>query len=68
MVGFPQNAVPGQVDAEVIDRLMLVFTILTALFISGAVLTFLRFPLGEDDHRERVRQLAESEAARARSG
>lgn len=68
MVGFPQNAVPGQVDAEVIDRLMLVFTILTALFISGAVLTFLRFPLGEDDHRERVRQLAESAAARTGSG
>jgi GPH family glycoside/pentoside/hexuronide:cation symporter len=58
LVGFPQNAVPGQVDPEVIDRLILTFTVLTALFISSAVAIFLRFPLEEGDHVERVRQLA----------
>lgn len=56
-VGFPENAVPGQVDAAVIDRLMLLFTVLTALFVTCAVLVFLRFPLGEDDHAQRVAKL-----------
>ena len=58
-IGFPQDAVPGQVDPLIIDRLMLIFTILTALFIAGAVWTFLRFPLDEHDHAERVATLAE---------
>ena len=58
LVGFPDNAVPGQVDAAVIDRLMLVFTILTALFIGGAVWAFTRYPLSEADHTERVAVLA----------
>lgn len=57
MVGFPQNAVPGQVDPAVIERLMLAFTVLTALFVTCAVLVFLRYPLGEDDHAERVERL-----------
>lgn len=56
-VGFPANAVPGEVDPAVIERLMLSFTILTALFVTCAVLVFLRFPLGEDDHAERVARL-----------
>lgn len=63
LIGFPQNAVPGQVDADIITRLMLIFTILTALFISAAVWTFLRFPLGEQDHADRLATLA----ARAQS-
>lgn len=58
LVGFPQNAVPGQVDPAVIDRLMLVFVILTAVFVGLAIAMFLRFPLGEDDHNERVAALA----------
>ncbi|MFA9199794.1 MAG: MFS transporter [Cypionkella sp.] len=58
LVGFPQNAVPGQVDADVIERLMLVFVILTAAFVSLSIAMFLRFPLGEDDHNERLEALA----------
>jgi GPH family glycoside/pentoside/hexuronide:cation symporter len=61
-VGFPDNAVPGQVDPAVIERLMLSFTILTALFVTCAVLVFLRFPLGEDDHAERVAMLQSGNA------
>jgi glycoside/pentoside/hexuronide:cation symporter, GPH family len=57
-VGFPQNAVPGQVDPAVIDRLMLSFTLFTIFFVGCAVAIFLRFPLGEADHDERLRQLA----------
>jgi glycoside/pentoside/hexuronide:cation symporter, GPH family len=56
-VGFPQNAVPGQVDAAVIERLMLAFTVLTAVFVVSAVLVFLRYPLGEADHAERLETL-----------
>ena len=58
MVGFPQDAVPGAVDPAVIDRLMLVFVVLTALFVTAAILMFVRFPLGEDDHNARVEALA----------
>jgi len=61
-VGFPANAVPGEVDPAVIERLMLSFTILTALFVTCAVLVFLRFPLGEDDHAERVAMLQSGNA------
>lgn len=57
LVGFPQNAVPGAVDPEVIDRLMLTFVILTVVFVSAAVAMFVRFPLGEEDHNERVASL-----------
>jgi len=58
-VGFPQNATPGGVEPEVIERLMLAFTLLTAFFITTAIVVFLRFPLGEADHNERLRRLAE---------
>lgn len=60
-VGFPQNAVPGQVDPAVIERLMLTFTICTIFFVACAVTMFLRFPLGEIDHEERLRLLADGE-------
>lgn len=71
MVGFPQNAVPGAVDPAVIDRLILVFVILTALFVTAAIAMFLRYPLGEDDHNSRIATLAAREnglAAQSPSG
>jgi GPH family glycoside/pentoside/hexuronide:cation symporter len=55
--GIPDNAAPGMIDPAVIERLILWFTVLTALFIAGAVLVFLRFPLGEADHEERLVRL-----------
>ena len=61
LVGFPQNAVPGQVDPVVIERLMLSFTLFTMFFVACAVAIFLRFPLGEADHEERLRKLAGSD-------
>lgn len=57
LVGFPQDAVPGLVDAAVIDRLMAMFTILTAILIGAAIMVFLRFPLGEADHSARIAAL-----------
>ncbi len=57
-VGFPQHAVPGQVDPAVIERLVLAFICLTGFFVICSVLIFLRFPLGEADHEERLRILA----------
>ena len=51
---------PGAVDAVVIDRLMLLYTILTAAFVTFAVLVFIRFPLGEDDHAQRIAKLRET--------
>ncbi|WP_165961141.1 MFS transporter [Qipengyuania sediminis] len=57
-VGMPREAVPGAVDPEVIQRLMLVFVVLTLSFFAGAITMFLRFPLDEKGHEERLRLLA----------
>lgn len=57
-VGMPREAVPGAVDPAVIERLMLSFTLLTIVFIGGAIAMFLRFPLDEEGHRARLRALA----------
>ncbi len=57
-VGFPPNAVPGQVDAAIIERLMLIFLLLTLFFVSISIFIFLRFPLGEADHLERLQRLS----------
>lgn len=62
-VGLPREAVPGAVDPEVIDGLMLTFVVLTILFFTGAITMFLRFPLDEHGHRERLRTLAARAAA-----
>ncbi|MFN7159205.1 MAG: MFS transporter, partial [Erythrobacter cryptus] len=61
-VGFPANAQPGAVDGTVIERLMLLYTLLTAVLVSGAVLVFLRFPLGEADHADRLARLGATRA------
>lgn len=61
-VGFPANAQPGAVDGAVIERLMLLYTLLTAGLVSGAVLVFLRFPLGEADHADRLARLGATRA------
>lgn len=62
-VGLPREAVPGAIDPLVIDRLMLTFVVLTIIFFIGAITMFLRFPLDEDGHRERLRTLAARAAA-----
>jgi len=61
-VGFPANAQPGAIDGAVIERLMLLYTLLTAVLVSGAVLVFLRFPLGEADHADRLARLGATRA------
>lgn len=57
-VGLPREAVPGAVDPAVIERLMLTFVVLTLAFFAGAIAMFLRFPLDERGHAERLRLLA----------
>lgn len=57
-VGLPREAVPGTVDPGVLANLMLSFTILTVLFFGSAIFMFLRFPLDQSDHEERLRMLA----------
>ena len=59
-VGFPAGAIPGQVDAAVIERLMLAFLLLTLFFVGTSISIFLRFPLGETDHQDRLQRLSQS--------
>ena len=54
-----------------LHRLILVFVILTSLFVTAAITMFLRYPLGEDDHNSRIATLAAREnglAAQSPSG
>lgn len=57
-VGMPRDAVPGAVDIAVINQLMLMFVILTLIFFAGAITMFLRFPLDEAGHQDRIDRLA----------
>jgi GPH family glycoside/pentoside/hexuronide:cation symporter len=56
--GFPENAQPGQVAAETIDRLATLFPLLYLTLACSAAIAFLRFPFGADEHRVRVAGLA----------
>jgi glycoside/pentoside/hexuronide:cation symporter, GPH family len=57
-VGFPENAQPGQVAPETIDRLATLFPLLYLTLACSAAIAFLRFPFGAAEHRARVAGLA----------
>ena len=56
--GFPENAKPGEVSSEVIDRLALSFGITTTIIGLLCVYLFTRFPLGRADHEARLAEIA----------
>jgi glycoside/pentoside/hexuronide:cation symporter, GPH family len=62
--GLPAKAVPGKVDAIVIDRLSIAYGLLVVLAAIGSTLIFRRFPITRADHEAR---LAVLDAARAKS-
>ena len=54
---FPQAAVAGQVDADVLDRLALYYmTVLLGIGIMG-ILVLRHFPISRESHNERLRVL-----------
>lgn len=62
LAGIPAKAVPGQVPADVIDRLALGYSVIVTLFAIGIALILRRFPITRADHEARLAALA---AARA---
>jgi len=56
--GFPENAQPGEVPAQVIDRLAVTFAIATTAIGVLCAWLFTRFPLGRADHEARLADIA----------
>lgn len=60
IAGFPENAQPGQVSAQVIDRLSITFAIAATIIGIGCAWLFTRFPLGRADHEARLAEIAQA--------
>lgn len=67
LVGFPDQAQPGQVEQGVLDSLALVFVMATALSTGIAILCLARYPISRTQHLENVQRLAERTAAEGRA-
>ena len=57
VVGLPANAKPGEVPAEVIDNLALVYVVAVATFAAAIAMVLRRFPITRADHEARVAAL-----------
>lgn len=56
--GLPEKAVPGRVPEGVIDTLVAGYVLVIVTLGIGVIWRIRHFPIGRDDHEERVRQLA----------
>ena len=63
LAGLPDKAVPGAVDAAVINRMMLIYGVLVVILAVAAALLFKRFPITRAEHEARLELLGD--AARA---
>ena len=63
LVGFPDQATPGEVGQGVLDSLALVFVLATALSTGIAILCLSRYPISRTLHLQNVQRLAERTAA-----
>jgi glycoside/pentoside/hexuronide:cation symporter, GPH family len=61
--GIPAQAVPGQVDAAILDRFALSFLALVIIIAIASMSFLVRFPITRADHQARLHLLA----ARARA-
>ena len=57
LAGLPENARPGQVPVEVVDRLSMTYIIAVAIFAVLIALVLRRFPITRADHEARVAAL-----------
>lgn len=57
-VGFPSGATPGQVDPAILERLVLIYMVVTLAIALAAAAVFLRFPFGRAEHEARLAALA----------
>ena len=59
-IQLPAQAVPGTVDPAIVDNLALIFVSLVTLIGLGGTWAYTLFPLGEQDHGERISKLTAS--------
>jgi glycoside/pentoside/hexuronide:cation symporter, GPH family len=62
--GLPEKADPATLTFAVVENIMISYAAAVALLAIAGVLVFRHFPLGRDDHEERLRQLAASKENR----
>lgn len=55
--GLPEGATPGDVPAQVIDRLALSYTVIVIVFALAVALVIRRFPISRADHEARLAAL-----------
>ncbi len=55
---FPAQAVPGAVDATVLQNLAIYFLIVLVTFATASIACISRFPINRADHNENIRRLA----------
>ena len=63
LVGFPQEAKPGEVDAGTIDNLAILFALATLGFTSMALLCMSFYPVSRETHESAVEELARQRTA-----
>jgi GPH family glycoside/pentoside/hexuronide:cation symporter len=66
--GLPAKAIPGQVAPEVVDRLVVSYSLIVIVATILSTWIFARFPINRADHEARVAALAVSEAASEATG
>ena len=59
--GLPAKADPATVAPAVIENMMMFYAVAVVVLAIVGALVFRRFPIGRDDHDERLRQLASLE-------
>jgi glycoside/pentoside/hexuronide:cation symporter, GPH family len=62
--GLPEKADPATLTFAVVENIMIFYAAAVALLAIAGVLVFRHFPLGREDHEERLRQLAASKENR----
>lgn len=65
VIGFPQNAKPGEVAPEVVRNLGLVYTPMVVVLYLASIAFLALYPISRARHEENLRRLAEGEHAGA---
>jgi GPH family glycoside/pentoside/hexuronide:cation symporter len=65
LIGFPQNAKPGEVAPAVVHNLGLVYTPMIVLLLFASIGCLALYPISRARHEENLRRLAEGEGAHA---
>ena len=66
--GLPSKAIPGQVAPDVIERLVVSYSVIVVIAAAASTWVFSRFPINRADHEARIAALAVAEASSETTG